>query len=131
MAAWVISWKTIRFTGTFGLRCSTRCQLMASPSRSSSVARYSSLASLSAARRSLTTCLPRSVSSYVGLKPLSTSTARPFDGRSAMWPIEARTSKSLPRNFEIVLAFAGDSTTTSGLAMSLFRYGIEGCGVKA
>ena len=63
MAAAVISWNTIRFTGTFGLRCSRRCQLIASPSRSSSVARYSSLASLSAALRSLTTCLPRSVSS--------------------------------------------------------------------
>ena len=63
MADAVISWKTIRFTGTFGLSCSSRCQLMASPSRSSSVARYSSLASLSAARSSLTTCLPRSVSS--------------------------------------------------------------------
>src|SRR6185503_2222671 len=90
---------------------------MASPSRSSSVARYSSLASLRAALRSLMTCLPRSVSSYVGLKPLSTSTASPFDGRSATWPTEARTSKALPRNFEIVLAFAGDSTTTNGLAI--------------
>ena len=63
IAAAVISWKTIRFTGTFGLRCSRRCQLIASPSRSSSVARYSSLASFSAARSSLTTWAPRSVSS--------------------------------------------------------------------
>ena len=35
----VISWNTIRFTGTFGFSTSSRCQLMASPSRSSSVAR--------------------------------------------------------------------------------------------
>ncbi len=35
----VISWKTMRFTGTVGLSTSSRCQLMASPSRSSSVAR--------------------------------------------------------------------------------------------
>jgi hypothetical protein len=39
MAALVISWNTMRFTGTLGLRYSSRCQLMASPSRSSSVAR--------------------------------------------------------------------------------------------
>ena len=63
MALLVISWNTMRFTGTFGFRYSSRCQLMASPSRSSSVARYSSLASFIAARRSFTTVLPRSVSS--------------------------------------------------------------------
>jgi hypothetical protein len=39
MADLVISWNTIRFTGTLGFRYSSRCQLMASPSRSSSVAR--------------------------------------------------------------------------------------------
>ena len=92
---------------------------MASPSRSSSVARYSSLASFISTRRSLTTCAPRTVSSYVGLKPLSTSIDRPLLGRSATWPTEARTSNALPRNLEMVLAFAGDSTMTSGLAMAL------------
>ena len=39
MAGSVISWNTIRWTGTFGLRVSSRCQAMASPSRSGSVAR--------------------------------------------------------------------------------------------
>ena len=39
MADSVISWKTIRLTGTLGLRVSRRCQAMASPSRSPSVAR--------------------------------------------------------------------------------------------
>ena len=39
MASLVISWKTIRFTGTVGWSVSSRCQAMASPSRSSSVAR--------------------------------------------------------------------------------------------
>ena len=34
-----ISWNTIRFTGTFGFRYSSRCHEIASPSRSSSVAR--------------------------------------------------------------------------------------------
>ena len=35
----------MRFTGTFGVSTCVRCQAMASPSRSSSVARYSSEAS--------------------------------------------------------------------------------------
>ena len=47
MASLVISWKTIRCTGTLGLSTSWRCQAMASPSRSSSVARKSSSASFS------------------------------------------------------------------------------------
>ena len=42
MAGRVISWNTIRFTGIWGLRTSSRCHEMASPSRSSSVARKSS-----------------------------------------------------------------------------------------
>ncbi|CPU64462.1 Uncharacterised protein [Mycobacteroides abscessus] len=39
MASRVISWKTMRLTGTLGLSASRRCHAMASPSRSSSVAR--------------------------------------------------------------------------------------------
>ena len=39
IASGVISWKTMRCTGTRGLSVSTRCHAMASPSRSSSVAR--------------------------------------------------------------------------------------------
>ena len=33
-----------------------------------------------------------------------------------MWPMDDSTMKSPPRNPAIVLAFAGDSTITSGLA---------------
>ena len=55
MAVRVISWKTILFTGTVGFRSSSRCQAMASPSRSSSVARYSSSASFRR-RRSRAIC---------------------------------------------------------------------------
>ncbi len=62
-AAWiaglVISWKTIRLTGTLGLIVSTRCQAMASPSRSSSVARKISSTSL-ASLISLAICCLRS-----------------------------------------------------------------------
>ena len=41
IASSVISWNTIRFTGKlgFGFSTSSRCHAMASPSRSSSVAR--------------------------------------------------------------------------------------------
>ena len=39
MASRVISWNTIRLTGTLGLSTSSRCHEMLSPSRSSSVAR--------------------------------------------------------------------------------------------
>ena len=39
MAGLVISWKTIRLTGTRGSSTSSRCQAMDSPSRSSSEAR--------------------------------------------------------------------------------------------
>ena len=49
IASSVISWKTMRLTGTFGLRTSCRCQLIDSPSRSGSVARITCDASLSAA----------------------------------------------------------------------------------
>src|ERR1700761_148994 len=43
-----------------------------------------------------------------------------FFGRSLMWPLEATTSNPDPRYFLIVLAFAGDSTTTSVFAISRF-----------
>ena len=55
IAGRVISWKTIRRTGTFGFSSWTRCQAIASPSRSSSVASRSSSASFSFAFRSATT----------------------------------------------------------------------------
>ena len=48
-ASSVISWKTMRRTGTFGLSSSFRCQLIDSPSRSGSVASISSEASFIAA----------------------------------------------------------------------------------
>ena len=45
----VISWKTMRLTGTFGFSTSSRCQLIDSPSRSGSVASKTATAPLSAA----------------------------------------------------------------------------------
>jgi hypothetical protein len=55
MASLVISWKTMRRTGTFGSSTSTRCQPMLSPSRSSSVAITSSSACFRAERSLRTT----------------------------------------------------------------------------
>ena len=54
IASFVISLKTIRFTGTFGLSSSIRCQPIDSPSRSSSVAISSSLAPFMASLSSVT-----------------------------------------------------------------------------
>ena len=54
MASRVISWNTMRLTGTVGCSSSSRCHAMASPSRSSSVARMSSSTPLSARLSSLT-----------------------------------------------------------------------------
>ncbi len=54
IASRVISWKTIRRTGTFGFSTWSRCQAIASPSRSSSVASRSSSESASSLRSSLT-----------------------------------------------------------------------------
>ena len=55
IACFVISWKTIRLTGTFGFSSWSRCQAIASPSRSSSVASSSSSTSFSRFFRCATT----------------------------------------------------------------------------
>ena len=55
MAAGVISWKTMRLTGTVGDNTSERCHAMDSPSRSSSVARYNSSAPFKSFLRLATT----------------------------------------------------------------------------
>src|ERR1700722_10604916 len=52
------------------------------------------------------------ITSYTGLKSLSTSTERFFFGRSFTCPSEAFTTNCLPRYLPIVFAFAGDSTMT-------------------
>ncbi len=53
-AFFVISWKTMRLTGTFGFSTSRRCQLIDSPSRSGSVASITADAPFSAALSSAT-----------------------------------------------------------------------------
>src|SRR5438309_1438773 len=56
--------------------------------------------------------------SYSGWKLFCTSTPRPFEGRSLICPIEAITTKSLPRYLLMVFAFAGDSTITRFLIIT-------------
>ena len=56
--------------------------------------------------------LPRMLM-YFGAKSLSTSMPNWLFGKSRRWPIEARTMYLRPRYFSMVLALAGDSTTTS------------------
>src|SRR6185312_5360346 len=62
-----------------------------------------------------------SMTSYTGVKSLSTSTDRFFLGRSLTWPREALTTKSLPRYLPMVFAFAGDSTMTRFFAIDELR----------
>ena len=70
----MISWNTIRRTGTFGLNTCTRCHAIASPSRSSSVASNNSSADFSFERNSETTPFFFGSTTYSGSKSLSTFT---------------------------------------------------------
>jgi hypothetical protein len=54
-----------------------------------------------------------------GLEVVLNVDTRPFEGRSLICPIEAFTTKSLPRYLLIVFALAGDSTTTRFFAITL------------
>src|SRR6476469_987961 len=112
-ASGVISWNTTRLTGlSCGFVAATRCQAIASPSRSGSVARISSLACSTDSLSSLTSLdLSRGIE-YFGVKSCSSSTPVVLLGRSRMWPLEAVTEEPLTRYRSIVRALAGDSTIT-------------------
>ena len=83
MPAGVISLKSTRLMGMLlgGLMASSRCQEMASPSRSGSVARMISVAFLAAALSSVTTLALLAGISYSSWKPFSISTPS-FLGKS-------------------------------------------------
>src|SRR5208337_4229312 len=92
---------------------------MASPSRSGSGPRKTSEMPAAAFRNSWTTlALPRMVA-YLGAKSCSRSTPSSWGGRSLMWPLLERTTKSRPRYFCKVLALVGDSTIRRDLGMFL------------
>ena len=63
IADWVISWNTMRFTGTLGLRCCSRCHEMISP-RGPRPWPGRARTLLRSDRSSLTTSFPRCVSSH-------------------------------------------------------------------
>ena len=113
MAFLVISWNTILFVlSSVSPRVSNRCHEMASPSRSSSDASHTVSASFAAFLRSATTFFLSAGITYSGLNPPSTSMLSSLSCRSRMWPKLDFTTKSSPRNFCMVPAFAGDSTIT-------------------
>ena len=74
IAGLVISWNTMRRTGTLGFKVCSKCHAMASPSRSGSVANNSSSTSLSLALRSATFFFLSGLTTYNGVKFLSTFT---------------------------------------------------------
>ena len=131
MASLVISEKTIRLTGTFGFNIWLKCQPMLSPSRSSSVARISSEASLRASLSWATIFRLSLGTTYSGSKSCSTLTpseaqdffcflissgiSEALAGRSRTCPMLAITVYSRPRYPPILRALAGDSTTTKPL----------------
>ena len=98
MASRVISWKTMR---RVRLRSrpsvSTRCQEMASPSRSSSEASQTMLACEAAFLSSATTLRLSAGTTYSGLNPAATSTLRLFSCRSRICPKLDLTVYPFPR----------------------------------
>ena len=116
MAVLVISLNTMRLVfSAFKPKTSNKCQLMASPSRSSSDANHTVSASLAYFFNSATNFFFSSGTSYLGAKPFLTSMAPSPDDKSRMWPILDFTMKPSPRYFSMVFAFAGDSTMTKFL----------------
>src|SRR6185436_18797 len=96
----------------FCFSTSSTCQEIASPSRSGSVARIRPSAPLTARAMSFSRFWDLSSTSHSILKSWFGSTEPSLAGRSRTWPNEARTSYPGPRYLLIVLALAGDSTTT-------------------
>ena len=98
MAGFVISENTILLVWAgFRLSASIKCQLIASPSRSSSVASHTVSAFLARPLSSVTTFLDDGLTSYLGVKSLSMSTLSLPLARSRICPIEDFTTKSFPR----------------------------------
>ena len=91
-------------------KSSFKCQEIASPSRSGSVARNTFLAFLASFFSSFINLAFPLIFIYSGSKSPSTLTPIFDFGKSLICPIEATTFVLPPRNFFIVFAFAGDST---------------------
>ena len=106
-----------------------RCQLIASPSRSGSVARYTLPAFLaSCVRRAIISFLPGD-SSYLGSKLSVIFTPSVLSGRSRMCPPEASTLYLPFKYFEMVFALEGDSTIIRSIDNTLFTI-FRACAAK-
>src|SRR6185369_15232172 len=113
----VIALKVTRWTfdgsAFFCRSTSCTCQLIASPSRSGSVARIN-VSAFFASSAIAFICFDRSGETcHCMAKPSAGSTDPSLGGRSRTCPNEASTRCPLPRYFSMVFALAGDSTTTS------------------
>ena len=98
MAGLVISENTMRLVwSACNPSASMRCQLMASPSRSSSVASHTISAFFARDFSSVTTFLLEALTSYLGAKSFSMSTLSLPLAKSRMCPMDDFTTKSLPR----------------------------------
>src|ERR1700751_1635491 len=74
-------------------------------------------------RRRSTTLTLSGITIRSGSKvPFSSSTPILFLGRSFTWPMDASTTKSLPRYFPMDFALAGDSTITSDLLIASLHF---------
>ena len=115
IAFFVISLKLIRntfFSLSSSFKAFDRCQLIASPSRSGSVARYILSAFLTSFfSLASNSPLPLMVI-YFGSKSFSTSIPIVDLGKSRTCPFDAVTSYPEPKYFFMVFTFAGDSTIT-------------------
>src|SRR5258706_1006463 len=96
----------------FSLNVSVRCHEMAYPSRSSSVASQTVFAFAEYFFSSAITFFLSSLTTYTGSKLFFRSIPMSAFARSRTCPYDDLTVKSFPRNFSMVLAFAGDSTMT-------------------
>ena len=117
-ACLVISWNTTRLGGLGFLSqpaAACRCQEMASPSRSGSVARNMSDALAPASLRPFTRSRLSFMVRYLGANSSSVFTPSVDFGRSRTCPMDAATTYLLPRIWPTVRALAGDSTITSRL----------------
>ena len=99
----------------------TKCQEIASPSRSSSVARIMLEAFLASSFNFSTISFALGGITYLGSKLCSTSMPILLLGKSRTWPKDASTRYLLSKKREIVLALVGDSTMINGLDIGRFK----------
>ena len=102
-------------------RACCKCHEIASPSRSGSVARIKVWSVFNASVMARKCFLLSAATSHFMAKLSSVSTEPSLGGKSRTWPNEAKTTYPSPKYLFIVLALAGDSTTTTAMKTPLHR----------